>query len=114
MSLSCTDATPRPEDVEAALSAVRGRLRAHGGDVTVRHVAGGVAEIEWHGACRSCPAVALTLGAVVTPAVLAVDGVHAVHSARGVSPMVLERLERAARRYGSGPSTPDGDGASLR
>jgi Fe-S cluster biogenesis protein NfuA len=102
VSSSC--AGPRREDVEAALTEVRARLRAHGGDATVHDVEDGVAEIHWHGACRSCPAVALTLGGVVGPAALAVPGVRTIRSGRPVSPMALDRLERIARRYGSLPA----------
>jgi Fe-S cluster biogenesis protein NfuA len=88
---------------DAALADARARLRAHGGDVTVA-VHDGVAELQWHGACRSCPAVALTLGAVVGPAVLSAPGVHEIRSSRTVAPAVLERLERTVRRYEAAPA----------
>lgn len=81
--------------VDAALDHVRSRLRAHGGDASVGAIEAGEVTIEWHGACRSCPAAALTFGAVVAPAVRAVDGVRSVRSSRVLaSTIALRRIEQ--------------------
>jgi Fe-S cluster biogenesis protein NfuA len=93
---------PRQEDVEDALEHVRARLRGHGGDASIAAIEDGEVLIRWHGACMRCPALALTYGAVVAPAVRSVDGVRAVRSERAVgSPHALRRIEAMAGRYGS-------------
>jgi Fe-S cluster biogenesis protein NfuA len=91
---------PRAEDVEDALEHVRARLRGHGGDASVAAIEDGEVLIRWHGACQRCPALALTYGAVVAPAVRSVDGVRAVRSERSVcSPFALRRIEAMAARH---------------
>lgn len=92
----------RREDVEDALEHVRARLRGHGGDASVATIDDGEVVIRWHGACQRCPALALTYGAVVAPAVRAVAGVSAVRSERAVaSDASLRRIEALAARHGT-------------
>ena len=85
--------------VAASLDHVRSRLRAHGGDASIGAIEDGEVTIEWHGACKSCPAAALTFGAVVAPTVRAVDGVRSVRSSRVLaSSIALRRIEELATR----------------
>jgi Fe-S cluster biogenesis protein NfuA len=94
---------PRREDVEEALEHIRARLRGHGGDATVAAIEDGEVLIRWHGACQRCPALALTYGGVVAPAVRAVAGVSAVRSERSVgSEHALRRIEALTARHRSG------------
>ncbi|HEX4305876.1 MAG TPA: NifU family protein [Solirubrobacterales bacterium] len=86
-------------EVETALDHIRSRLRAHGGDAAVGGIEDGEVTIEWYGACKSCPAAALTFGAVIVPAVREVAGVTGVRSSRVLaSPSALRRIEGMARR----------------
>lgn len=87
------------DEVGRALDHIRSRLRAHGGDAAVCGIEGGEVTIEWYGACKSCPAAALTFGAVIVPAIREVEGVTGVRSKRVLaSPSALHRIERMARR----------------
>jgi Fe-S cluster biogenesis protein NfuA len=101
--MSGAEATTLAAEVERALEGVRGRLRGHGGDASVGVAEDGDVDVSWHGACRGCPALALTFGAVVAPAIRAVPGVRTVRSGRVmVSAGALRRLEDLTARY-AGP-----------
>jgi Fe-S cluster biogenesis protein NfuA len=94
-------AAPGPPSIEAAserLRDARARLRAHGGDVVVRGVGGdGEVELEFTGACRGCPAIGFTYGAVVEPALGGLAGVKAVKAPQvSLSPAAIGRIRRFA------------------
>jgi Fe-S cluster biogenesis protein NfuA len=92
-----TDADVRA-DVDAALTAVKSRLRGHGGDVAVLDVTDGVVDVDFQGACRGCPAQAFTHVGVLEAALAEVPGVTGVRSSRSqISPAVVERIRRAVR-----------------
>jgi Fe-S cluster biogenesis protein NfuA len=79
---------------ESSLDHVRARLRGHGGDAHVTDVTDGQVTVEWYGACQGCPAVGLTFGGVVAPALRQVPGVRAVRSPRVMmSDAALRRIE---------------------
>src|SRR5687768_15924816 len=76
-----------------ALVSVRRRVRGHAGDVTVSRVQDGKVEVEFHGACRACPAIAFTYAAVVEPALESLPGVQSVSSRQvHASRATLERI----------------------
>ncbi len=72
---------PVEQRVRAALAGVRPYLDAHGGDVELLGVAGGVARLRLQGSCEGCPASAMTLKLAIEEAVLTaapdLDGVEA-------------------------------------
>jgi Fe-S cluster biogenesis protein NfuA len=89
------------DQLAAALEPVRQRVRGHGGDVTLGSPADGVVDVEFHGACRGCPAIALTFAGSVQPALLGVPGVATVRASQAlVSAHALARIERLLRTYG--------------
>lgn len=113
MSDSQTDSTPAPslDDVNDALNSVRARLRGHAGDIEVIDVAeNGDVTVEFKGACRGCPAIGFTYGAVVEPHLAAVDGVRDVKAGQvRMAPAVRKRIK--AMTKGRGPSEDSQDGA---
>jgi Fe-S cluster biogenesis protein NfuA len=84
------------EQARSALVSVRRRVRGHAGDVTVSRVQDGNVEVEFHGACRACPAIAFTYAAVVEPALEDLPGVNSVSSRQvHASRATLERIRRS-------------------
>ena len=80
--------------VTEALDGVRRRVRAHAGDVEVVSVSkDGDVLLAFKGACASCPAQAMTLGAAVIPALERLSGLRTV-AANGmnVSPAAMRRI----------------------
>ena len=71
---------PREDHVRAALDALRPGLIADGGNIELLAVEeDGTVWVELQGACKTCPAAALTLRLVVEPGLRdAVPGVSAV------------------------------------
>lgn len=93
--MTATDDALR-SDVELRLEPLRPRLRGHGGDVSVESVDNGHVKLNWHGACRSCPVLALTLGALIEPALRDIEGVRALSSVgRQVSESAIKRVRAA-------------------
>jgi Fe-S cluster biogenesis protein NfuA len=83
------------------LASARRRIRGHAGDLTVTSVHDGHVEVEFHGACRGCPAVSFTHVAVVEPALLAVPGVTSVGSRQvHASAATKRRIRTALGRLG--------------
>ena len=80
--------------VMEALDGVRRRVRAHAGDVEVVSVSKeGDVRLAFLGACESCPAQAMTLGAAVLPALERLPGVRTVTtSGMNVSPAAMRRI----------------------
>lgn len=81
-----------------ALAFAQRRIRGHAGDLTVKSVRDGHVEVEFHGACRGCPAVSFTHVAVVEPALLAVPGVRSVSSPQVHASVATQRRIAAALR----------------
>lgn len=85
---------PDSRAVMEALDGVRRRVRAHAGDVEVVSVSDeGDVLLAFKGACASCPAQAMTLGAAVMPAIERLPGVRTI-AANGmnVSPAAMRRI----------------------
>lgn len=101
-----THAGPDPGAVVAALRPVRQRVRAHGGEIDLVAIeADGSAEVEFVGACRGCPAIAVTYATAVRPALMAVEGVTDVKAPQvRVSDAALARLAAAFERTAKGGS----------
>ncbi|WP_214367000.1 NifU family protein [Pseudonocardia sp. H11422] len=88
------------ERASDALLSARVRIRGHAGDVTVERVQDGQVEVEFHGACRSCPALAFTYASVVEPALANVPGVRSVTSRQvHASRAALDRIQRALNKH---------------
>lgn len=91
-----------PPSIEAAterLRDARARLRGHGGDVEVRRISeDGELELEFTGACRGCPAIGFTYGAVVEPALDGLPGIKAVKANQvNLSSSAIRRIRRLAQ-----------------
>jgi Fe-S cluster biogenesis protein NfuA len=86
-----------------ALVFAQTRIRGHAGDLTVKSVRDGHVEVEFHGACRGCPAVSFTHVAVVEPALLAVPGVRSVSSPQVHASAATQRRIGEALRTLGGP-----------
>jgi Fe-S cluster biogenesis protein NfuA len=92
---------PATLEQSGALAAARRRIRGHAGDLTVTSVRDGHVEVEFHGACRGCPAVSFTHVAVVEPALLSVPGVTSVGSPQvHASAATQRRIRMALGRLG--------------
>lgn len=79
---------------EALEGKVRQLVEAHGGGITVEVDDGGDARISFKGRCRACPSAPVTMGALVRPALLRVEGVRSVSREGGVSRFAEERIAR--------------------
>lgn len=55
------------EKIDAILESLRPAVRAHGGEIEVVSVEGGVARLKFRGACGSCALAPLTLKLGVEP-----------------------------------------------
>lgn len=90
--------SPSRADVQAALDAVRPRVQAHNGDVTINRItADGDVHLKFHGACIGCPFQPSTFGAALYAPVADVAGVREVYlDGARVSPIALERIMRLA------------------
>ncbi|WP_433086835.1 NifU family protein [Dactylosporangium sp. CA-052675] len=73
---------------------VRQLVEAHGGGITVEVNDEGDAHISFKGRCRACPSAPVTMGALVRPALLQVEGVRSVSREGGVSRFAEERIAR--------------------
>ncbi|MFI5835868.1 MULTISPECIES: NifU family protein [Micromonospora] len=82
----------------AADRALEGKVRqlveAHGGGITVQVDDAGDARVSLKGRCRACPSAPVTMGALVRPTLLAVEGVRSVSREGGVSRFAEERIAR--------------------
>ena len=67
--------------VKTALNSVRPLILGHGGDADIVDIsAEGVVEVEFSGACRACPNIAMTFVGPVRTALMQVEGVTEVRS----------------------------------
>jgi Fe-S cluster biogenesis protein NfuA len=96
---------PAVDDLRAAsdLSDVLGArvmpiLRSHGGGVAVRSLRDGVLELEWQGACLGCPLRAMTVVAVLEPALLGIDGIDRIEAGVRLSAAARDRIRACAPR----------------
>jgi Fe-S cluster biogenesis protein NfuA len=71
---------PAQQDLEAALFAIRPRLRGHAGDMTASVGDDGTVAVHFEGACESCPAMAVTYAGLVRTTLLGVPGVRRVEA----------------------------------
>lgn len=86
------------EALASALNEIRPRLRGHAGDMTVHQPAPGTVQVQFEGACESCPAMAVTFAGLVRTRLLEIDGVTRVEAPQvHASPATLNRI---ARRLG--------------
>jgi Fe-S cluster biogenesis protein NfuA len=87
------------ERVRQALDDVRPSLRAHGGDVVLLGVAGGVARLRLEGSCHHCPSSSVTMRQTIEEAILGrapdVTAVE-VEEAAGGAPAPAEGPARVA------------------
>lgn len=90
---------PSIEEVDGALKGVRARLRGHGGDLEIVDVnEDGEVTVEFKGACRGCPAVGFTYGAVVETELMAIEGVESVRAEQvRMAPAVRRRIRAMAQ-----------------
>ncbi|MEV0729314.1 NifU family protein [Polymorphospora sp. NPDC050346] len=86
----------RKKTARAADRALDGKVRqlveAHGGGVTVDVGADGDAHVTFHGRCAACPSAPVTMGSLVTPALLQVEGVRTVSRRGNVSRFAEARI----------------------
>lgn len=84
--------------LEEALAGIRGRLRAHAGNVEVVSVsADGDVTLAFTGTCIACPAQALTFGSAVLPVVETVEGIGTIRvEGMNVSPAAMRRIRAMA------------------
>ncbi|ADL47286.1 NifU family protein [Micromonospora aurantiaca (nom. illeg.)] len=73
---------------------VRQLVEAHGGGVTVDVDADGDARVTFHGRCAACPSAPVTMGSLVRPALLKIEGVRSVTRAGAVSRFAEARIEK--------------------
>lgn len=90
---------PTADDMIERLRHARAKLRGHGGDVVVRGVSDdGEVALEFVGACRGCPAIGFTYGAVIEPAIVGLAGVTGLKVPQvNLSPFALRRIRRLAQ-----------------
>jgi Fe-S cluster biogenesis protein NfuA len=72
---------------------VRQLVEAHGGGVSVDVDADGDAHVTFHGRCAACPSAPVTMGSLVRPALLQIDGVRSVSRDGAVSRYAEARIE---------------------
>jgi Fe-S cluster biogenesis protein NfuA len=84
--------------LDEALASIRGRLRAHAGDVEVVSVsADGDVTLAFTGACVACPAQAMTFGSAVLPIVESVEGIGTIKvEGMNVSAAAMRRIRAMA------------------
>jgi Fe-S cluster biogenesis protein NfuA len=70
-------------NVEERVATLDRLLAAHAGGLQLGEVRGGEVWVSYTGMCTGCPLRPLTTTATVRPALLALDGVTAVHVAGG-------------------------------
>jgi Fe-S cluster biogenesis protein NfuA len=73
---------------------VRQLVEAHGGGVTVDVDAEGDALVTFHGRCAVCPSAPVTMGSLVRPALLKIEGVRSVTREGAVSRFAEARIEK--------------------
>jgi Fe-S cluster biogenesis protein NfuA len=88
----------RKKVAKAADQALEGKVRqlveAHGGGITVDVDREGDAHITFHGRCAACPSAPVTMGSLVRPTLLQVEGVKSVSCNGSVSRFAEERIAR--------------------
>ncbi|WP_332682476.1 NifU family protein [Bosea sp. (in: a-proteobacteria)] len=96
-SQACASGLDR-RNLEEALTGIRGRLRAHAGDVEILSISPeGDVTLTFTGACVACPAQAMTFGAAVLPIVETVAGIRNVSvDGMNVSPAAMRRIRAMA------------------
>jgi Fe-S cluster biogenesis protein NfuA len=83
---------------------VRQLVEAHGGGVEVAVDDAGDARVTFRGRCAACPSAPVTMGSLVTPALLRIEGVRSVSRSGGVSRFAEARI---ARMFGLNEPTTD-------
>lgn len=87
---------------QRVLTAVRPQLQSHGGDVSLDHVADGVAHVRLEGACNGCSMSAVTLRNLVEEAVVAeVPSITRVEVVRDAPAPALIPLDALFARPGT-------------
>ena len=81
---------------------VRQLVEAHGGGVTVDVDADGDAHVTFHGRCAACPSAPVTMGSLVRPALLKIEGVRSVTRDGAVSRFAEARIEAMFGLAGEG------------
>ena len=76
---------------------VRQLVEAHGGGITVDVDKQGDAHITFHGRCAACPSAPVTMGSLVRPTLLKIEGVRSVSRDSTVSPYAEARI---LKRFG--------------
>ncbi|MBM2614830.1 NifU family protein [Actinoplanes sp. LDG1-06] len=71
---------------------VRQLVEAHGGGITVDVDNEGDAHITFHGRCAACPSAPVTMGSLVRPTLLKIEGVRSVSRDSTVSPYAEARI----------------------
>ncbi|HEX4830404.1 MAG TPA: NifU family protein [Trebonia sp.] len=86
------------ELAERAEQALEGRVRqvveAHGGGITLDVTGPGEVRVNFQGRCQACPSAAITMGSLVRPALLEVEGVSSVTRRGATSRFAEERIAR--------------------
>jgi Fe-S cluster biogenesis protein NfuA len=83
---------------QRAERALDGRVRqvveAHGGGITLDVTAPGEVRVNFQGRCAACPSAAITMGSLVRPALLEVEGVTSVTRRGATSRFAEERIAK--------------------
>ncbi|MFF5177821.1 NifU family protein [Micromonospora sp. NPDC000316] len=89
---------------------VRQLVEAHGGGISVDVDSAGDAHVTFHGRCAACPSAPVTMGSLVRPTLLKIEGVRSVTRNGAVSRFAEARIEKM---FGLSESTdPRADGAN--
>jgi Fe-S cluster biogenesis protein NfuA len=94
---------PRPDRIANTVAALSAALDTHAGGLELVSSGGdGSVEVRFTGMCTGCPLRPVSFNGLVKPALLAIDGVRAVHAHGGrISAEAEARLTRQLELYGS-------------